>query len=107
MKWASAISEDAKLEVAVGAAAETLKQELDSDSPDLVIAFISAHHSYNYDRLAGLCAAHFKKALLIGCSGGGIIGAGREVEQHSALSLTAAVLPGVQLTPFHISSDEL
>lgn len=94
------------MDQAVDAAAETLRAEL-GDAPDLVVAFVSAHHSHSYDRLVGRVATHFGKALLIGCSGGGIIGAGHEVEHRAALSLTAAILPGVKLSPFHISSDEL
>ena len=33
--------------------------------------------------------------LLIGCSAGGVIGGGREIEEQPGLSLTAAALPGV------------
>ena len=35
--------------------------------------------------------------MLLGCSGGGIIGGGKEIEQKPAFSLTAAHLPGVDL----------
>ena len=42
-----------------------------------------------------------------GCSGGGIIGAGMEVEQRPALSVTAATLPGVDIEAFHLDGDKL
>ena len=42
-----------------------------------------------------------------GCSGGGIIGAGLEVEQRPALSVTAATLPGVNIEAFHLEGDGL
>jgi small ligand-binding sensory domain FIST len=47
----------------------------------------------------------FTSGLLIGCSAGGVIGGGTEIEQQAGVSLTAAVLPQVQLTPFHLTTD--
>jgi small ligand-binding sensory domain FIST len=107
MKWASAISEQVSTSAAVNAAAVDIKGILGDEAPDLLVAFASPHHSTQYDTLPALCAARFPKALLIGCSAGGVIGAGHEVEQRPALSLTAAVLPGVRIHPFHIDTDEL
>ena len=43
----------------------------------------------------------------MGCSGGGVIGAGREVEHRPGFAMTAAHLPDVDLTPFHISDKDL
>jgi small ligand-binding sensory domain FIST len=45
--------------------------------------------------------------FLIGCSGGGVIGSAREAEFVPAVSLTAAVLPGVDLHATHLESDEM
>jgi small ligand-binding sensory domain FIST len=45
--------------------------------------------------------------VLIGCSGGGVIGQAREIELTCALSLTVAHLPEVQLKSFHLEEDEL
>jgi len=106
MKWASAISLASSAEDAVLAAALDIKA-LGCETPDLLFAFVSPHHSHAYQALPSLCAAHFPQALLIGCSAGGVIGAGREVENRPALSLTAAVLPAVEITPFHVSTDRL
>ena len=44
---------------------------------------------------------------LLGCSGGGIIGGGIEVEQAPAVSLTVASLPGVDISPFYLAPDSL
>jgi small ligand-binding sensory domain FIST len=44
---------------------------------------------------------------LLGCSAGGIIGGGREVEHRPAISLTAERLPNVNLKPFHAVMEEL
>jgi small ligand-binding sensory domain FIST len=45
--------------------------------------------------------------VLIGCTAGGVIGGGREIEQRPGLSLTAASLPGVAITPLAIEGSYL
>jgi small ligand-binding sensory domain FIST len=44
---------------------------------------------------------------LIGCTGAGIIGADREVEEKPALSLLVGELPDVTIHPFHIAERDL
>src|SRR5207244_10498575 len=91
----------------VGDAAAEIRRGLAGASPDLVIAFVSPHHLDGSTRLPEQVQAALPGALLGGCTGGGIIGAGHEVEDAPALSLTAASLPGVRLTPFHLEQQEL
>jgi len=55
----------------------------------------------------GLVRATLGGGLLLGCSAGGVIGGGSEVEERPAFSLTAAVLPGVDIRPFHIDPRAL
>ncbi|MCU1278937.1 MAG: hypothetical protein JWM53_2483 [bacterium] len=99
MKWASALSEAQETAAAVTAATGELARQLDGVAPDLVVAFVSPHHAEGYEALPARVAAAFPRALLFGCSAAGVIGAGHEVEERAALSLTAAVLPGVTLRP--------
>jgi small ligand-binding sensory domain FIST len=59
-----------------------------------------------------LLQEYFSVPVLMGCSGGGVVGADevgqiREVEQQAALSLSLAYLPGVDIQAFHVSSEEL
>jgi small ligand-binding sensory domain FIST len=49
----------------------------------------------------GLVAAALEPRSLVGCSAGGVIGGGHEVEDAPGLSVTVATLPGVEITPFH------
>ncbi len=44
---------------------------------------------------------------VIGCSGSGIIGPGREIEDEPAISLQLFSLPGADLTTVHISQEDL
>jgi small ligand-binding sensory domain FIST len=97
MKWASALSEAQESATAVRAAVGELQRQLAGAEPDLVVAFASPHHADAFAGLPAHIAATFPRALLFGCSAAGVIGAGHEVEEQPAFSLTAASLPGVKL----------
>ncbi len=107
MKWSSAISESETLPEAFEECARRVEAELEGLPAHLLAVFVSTHHAPEYDALVALTAERFGDALLVGCSGGGVIGAATEVENRPGLALTAAHLPGVQLTPFHIDYDAL
>jgi small ligand-binding sensory domain FIST len=105
MKWASSISTQAEAVAAVTEAAAGVRLGLDGQAPNLVLLFASPHYRDALVRLPSLVRERFPGARLIGCTGGGIIGAGREIEHRPALSLCAAALPGVSLHPFHFELD--
>ena len=107
MKWSSAISEGTTLAEAFDECASRLEYEIGGLTPHLIAVFVSPHYAHDYDTLTALVAERFDDALLVGCSGGGVIGAATEVENRPGLALTAAHLPGVQLTPFHIQYGAL
>jgi small ligand-binding sensory domain FIST len=107
MRWRSTVSEQQSLSVAAREAAVELRRELGGASPDLVIAFVSDHHRTAYRELAPIVEQELGEGLLLGCTARSVIGGGREVEGSPALSLTAASLPGVELTPFHLDLEQL
>ena len=107
MKWVSALSEHRFLKYAAAECAGQISDALGDERPDLVVAFVSAHHAARYDELPGLVRELLGECFLIGCSGGGVIGAGREVEDRPGLSLTAAVLTDVSIIGFHIDNNDL
>jgi small ligand-binding sensory domain FIST len=102
MRWASALSQKARLEDAVVETATSIREALGEVSSDLVAAFVSAHHRPAYVRLGELIRRELPGSFILGCTAFGVIGAGREIEGEPALSLTAASLPGVELQPFRI-----
>jgi small ligand-binding sensory domain FIST len=106
MRWTSALSVEPSLDAAVGEASARAAAVLDAE-PDLVAVFVSPHHAGGYARLPALLRARFGRAAIVGCSGGGIIGAGREVEHGPAVGLTAAILPDVEVLPFHLPPEGL
>ena len=106
MKWASAISEQSNLDGALSECAELIRGQL-GEPPQLAVAFVSPHFQPDYARVGLLLSEMLGAEHTFGCSGGGIIGAGLEVEQRPALSVTAATLPGVDVEAFHLSGDNL
>jgi small ligand-binding sensory domain FIST len=107
MKWSSAVSEKLVLRDAVAECASRVREELGDTSPDLIFVFVSAHHAMGYEEVPRLVREHISEGVLIGCSGGGIIGAGKEVEHRPGFAMTAAHLPGVELAGFHIDNNAL
>jgi len=105
MRWVSTVSEAPDLDAAVVEVAGAVRAALDAQEPDLLLAFVSEHHRDDYERLPTLLGRHFGTGVLLGCSAGGVIGGGHEVEGRAGLSLTAAVLPGVDVTPLRIGPD--
>lgn len=114
MKWASVLSgPEVKLrkqtegQAFVESCAVALKEKLGTDSPDLLVAFVSGHFKDTYERVPELIYKHLKPKAMIGCSALGLIGGGVEVEQEPAISFTGAVMPGVAVKSFHIEDGEL
>jgi small ligand-binding sensory domain FIST len=106
MRWASFVSEEADLEVAVVQAAQEVRTQLAGRPADLLLVFVSDHHADDYGEIPGELRRFFPDSRIVGCSGGGVVGGGREVEYSPALSLTAAWLPEVRVEPFYLESQE-
>lgn len=111
MQWSTAISTRPSLEAAILEAVGQAKQSLDAPA-DLAIVFISSAFASEFSRVAPLLAEHLRVKVLIGCSGGGVIGRNaqaqtQEIEDQPALSLCLASLPEVTLTPFHVTAEGL
>jgi small ligand-binding sensory domain FIST len=108
MKWVSAISQKWPMEETVTDCARSLAAPLsDLGPPDLAFLFVSTHFSSRFEQVGDLIRNAVAPKALIGCSGGGVIGAGLEIEQQPALSLTCAWLPDVQIQPFYVSNTSL
>jgi len=106
MKFASAGSTETKLSVAVDETLSEISARLDGKSPDLAVVFVSEHFQSVYEEIPSLVARRLGNPLIIGCSAGGVIGGGQEFEHQPAFSVTAAILPDVTVTLFHIESEE-
>jgi len=102
MEWATAISRETSFERAALECVEGVSRQLGPGPVSLVLAFLTPHFAAHYPRLHGLLNRHLEAETLLGCSGGGVIGGGEEVEHAPAMTLVAARLPGVRVAPFRV-----
>ena len=107
MKWASALSQETSLEQAIEECVSGVLSRMDGADPDLAVVFLSPHYAADYEIVSEHIGRKLGSAMVFGCSGGGIIGDGLEVEQHPAVSITGASLPGVEIVDFHLDSGDL
>ncbi len=103
---------------ALAQAIERARAQLDGDtaslgetpeqSPvDLALLFASAHYADDFPDIVTAARSAASARLLVGCSGAGVIGPRREIEQQPALSVLLLRLPGVCLTPRYITQATL
>lgn len=75
--------------------------------PDLMCVFVSGGDPRSIVDAGTAAVKAGGAGTTIGCSAGGVIGAGRGVEQAEAVSVWAAVLPGVEVRPVHLSAQRV
>ncbi len=107
MKWISTLSDAATLPQALEEVASAAERSLKEQIPDLCLVFISNHFQSGYETVIPFLKARLGPRVILGCSGGGVVGTGRELENCPALALTCAVLPEVTLTPFRVADSSL
>jgi len=107
MTWASSLSLRPDSGGAFAETANAVEAQLGGSAPDLLLVFASSDHAGGYERIAALARRRFPAALVAGCTAGGVIGDAHEAEEGPALSLTAAALPGVELSAFHVEMTSL
>jgi small ligand-binding sensory domain FIST len=93
---------DADLLVAAERAATEAMAPFGARRPDLVCAFVSGGHPDEIAAAGERVASITAPGAMVGCSAGGVIGAGRGVEGQAAVSVWAAQLPGVSIRSFHL-----
>ncbi|MDZ4836709.1 MAG: FIST N-terminal domain-containing protein [Candidatus Melainabacteria bacterium] len=112
MKWASSIwgpeslgNSRKDLQLAIDECAKKLKEEI--DDIDLVVGFVSPHFADHFDDFPALVKEALGAKVFIGCTAGGLIGDGKEIEHTNCVALTAASLPDVQVKPFHVTNETM
>src|SRR5215211_1972330 len=107
MKWATAISRKAVFEDALIECVAGVRETLGSGPVTLAVAFVTPHFAEFYERLHKGLREALGPETLLGCSAGGVIGGGEEVERLPAVTLTAARLPDVAVRTFHLDGGAL
>ena len=111
MKWASAISTEADLDLAFAALKRDLQAGLDGAGIDLLFTFLSPGYESRWGDLPQLVRDHLRPGTFLGCTAIGVLGDGREFEHHvsgqPAVAVTAASLPNVDIVPFHLEPEDI
>ncbi len=107
MSWTSAIGLGARLDTAIGDAAEQLRVESGAGGYDLAVAFVSAAYGAAIERLPQMLRPHLGDCLLLGCNAGGLIGGGSEEEEEPGIALLCGRLPDSVLTCLHLEQATL
>ena len=107
MKWASSISTSGSIETCIEETTQDICNKLGDKAIHLTLIFASPHFKKHYSLIPDMLRRKMEPGILLGCSGGGIIGGGQEVEQQAALSVTCAHLPGVDIRPIYSDTMEL
>jgi small ligand-binding sensory domain FIST len=102
LQFAAALSKTGDTEAAARDLADDIQAQLAAPI-DLACVFFSAHHVDRAEVLANMLTERLRPRLLIGCSGEGVISGSEELETAPAVTLWAAVLPGVGLDSFRSS----
>ena len=84
-----------------------IRAEMGQADTDLVVVFVSQHHASGFEQVCELVRREFPKGAIAGCSAGGVIGAGREVEHRPGLSIAVAQLPDVDVSPFRVETSDM
>jgi len=105
MRWASAISNQASFEGACSAIRGQIRDSLGKTQTNLGLVFGTPHHEPDLERSTSAFAPLLAPGgTLLGCSGGGVIGANTELEQLPGLSFVTAELPDVELHARHVDA---
>lgn len=107
MQWVSELSTAPSFVDALTEAAAGVSARLGGTAPTVVFAFASPHHREHFEALPATVGDALGTGMVFGCGASGIVGSSREVERGPALTLVGAVMPAVELRPFHLETDML
>jgi small ligand-binding sensory domain FIST len=82
-------------------AAQRARATLEGRRCDLALVFASGHHLASPESTLEGVGEALAPPLLVGCGAGGVLGAGREVEEGTAVAVWAASLDGGHAEVFH------
>ena len=100
MYWASSAAKHPSIDNALDDCVASIRKELDGRKPDLVTVFAAHHFGDDRSLVSGIVSRAFPGAVVVGGSMSGVIGGGQELEDTVGVSMCAAHLPDVEVSPF-------
>lgn len=107
LRFASSLTRESDPLMAAEALVAGVRQQLDASDADLAILFLSSHYGEGAGRLTASIRAALSPRVLVGCSGEGVIGAGKEIEAGPAATLWVAYLPHTSLVPLRLAFSDV
>lgn len=107
MKWASHLSTKDNIEACINESTEVVRSQMEGAPVHLTFIFVSQQFKEQYEEIPGLIRQQMDSGRFLGCSGGGIVGGGKEVEQQAAFSMTCANLPDVEIKAIYSDTINL
>ena len=104
--FAAALCENYDESSEVEGMCDDIRAQLDGETPDLAIVFASAPKYTNFENVLPAIHDQLGPRTVIGCSGSGVIGAGRELETGPGLSVLAATCDASSIHPFAFSDKQ-
>src|SRR5215218_2265044 len=87
-------------------AAQEAARGLGGESCDLCFVFAGAPHLGHGNWILSAVHDHLDPRHLIGCGAGGVLGAGREIEEGPAAVVWAASMPGARIATHHFEVEQ-
>jgi len=107
LQFSTALSRKTDTEAATRDLADAIRMQIGAAPIDLAFVFFSAHHAAKVSMISGMLQRELRAKVCLGCSGEGVIAGAEEIETAAALTVLAARLPDVTLTPLQISVSQL
>ena len=107
MRAEAAITQSQIVENALEDLVERLPMLADGTKVDLALLFASDWYEDEYPELMQGLRERVGDAIIIGCSGQGIIGPGQEIETSPAIVLQLFSLPGAMLKPVVLTPEDV
>lgn len=107
MKWFSTVSTLSRADDAIREVGEASRDVTwDHGGPDVALVFASGHPDIVED-VGERLRAYTGVRHVLGCTAGGVVGGGREIEHRPAVALMLGSLPAVEVLPFHLLDEEM
>ncbi len=109
LQFAVAISRNSNEKEAAQSLCHDIQKELGSNPVDLAFIFFSAHYEPHIQAISTFLEQQLSVHCLLGSMGEGVIAGSEEIEEGPAISIWAARLPEVTITPVRLApppSDE-